>query len=384
MDAGWLQGKQVAITGRLASMSRTEAAELIRGCGGQVIGSITRQTGVLIVGQGGEPLGKDGNLTARLRKARRFEKRGYPIRIVAEEEFLARLGLESHVTVHRLYTRAQVCRILRIPPGRLRGWLRAGLVRPRETVHGVCYFDYRQVSWARTLCDLSRAGVRVERIQRSLEHLRRWLPEVEQPLAQLGLLAQDGALLVRLENGQLTEPTGQPRLDFDDGALHRVIESPAPVVSADVWFDRGCELEQLGRLTEAADAYREALLAGGPDADACFNLANVLSALGQTAQAMERYRQAVEIDPRFAEAWNNLANVLAQVGDIEAALFAYGKALEIVPGRADTHYNLADTLDQAGRAVEACVHWKAYLQADACSSHARYAQQRLAATGAAR
>jgi hypothetical protein len=64
-----------------------------------------------------------------------------------------------------------------------------------------------QRTWAKTLCELAQAGVRPEQIRRNLEQLQRWLP-VEQPLAQLVLLEQDGQLLVRLEDGQLAEPTG--------------------------------------------------------------------------------------------------------------------------------------------------------------------------------
>jgi tetratricopeptide (TPR) repeat protein len=347
-ERDWLRGKQVAISGRLASMSRSEAAALIATHGGQVVAGLTRTTDWLLVGQGGEPLDHDGRLTARLQKAQQLQRRGYPIGILPEEDFLAWVGLDSRGEIHRLYTTIQMCRILRLPPQRLRSWLRVGLVQPVETVQGIAYFDYQQVSWARTLCELTRAGVRPEQIRRSLEQLRRWLP-VERPLAQLGLLEQNGQLLVRLESGQLAEPSGQRHFDFAADTAPEVVEAAPRQRTAEQWFETGCDLEVAGHLPQAADAYRQALLVGGPDANVCYNLANVLYHLGDKGQAAERYRQAVEVNPGFAEAWNNLGNVLGDLEQYEEAIAAYRQALKLNPQWGDAHYNLAVTLDQLKR-----------------------------------
>jgi tetratricopeptide (TPR) repeat protein len=376
MDADWLRGKQVAITGRLASMSRTEADALIRAHGGQVVASVNRRTSFVVVGE--QPLDKDGCVTSQLRRAHRLEQRGHAIAIVPEQDFLGRLGFASRV--HGLYTATQACQILRVSPHRIQAWLRAGLIQAHETVQGVCYFDYHQLSWTKTLCALTRAGVGVERIQRSLELLKHWLPEVEQPLARLGLLADGDRLLVRLEDGQLAEPSGQRHLDFDDAAPPDALRSPAVPSSADDWFNRGCDLEEQGEFSDAADAYRRALEVGGPCADTCFNLANVLNGLGQNAQAVERYRQAIEIDPAFAPAWNNLGNVLAELGERDVAVRAYRRALELAPYCADTHFNLADTLDEMGNAAEARQQWQVFLRHARDSATASYARSRLAAS----
>ena len=59
-------------------------------------------------------------------------------------------------------------RLLQIPGDRLRAWLEAGLIQPAQTHHGIAYFDFRQVTGAKTLCDLVRAGVTVKRLRRSL------------------------------------------------------------------------------------------------------------------------------------------------------------------------------------------------------------------------
>ena len=57
--ANWLEGKRVAVAGRLASMTRAEAAELIVAHGGIVARTVTRSPTIVIVGRDGWPLGEN-------------------------------------------------------------------------------------------------------------------------------------------------------------------------------------------------------------------------------------------------------------------------------------------------------------------------------------
>ena len=372
-----LKGKRVTFTGRLASMNRAEAVALVRAHGGIFVSNLSRRTSMLVVGQDGWPLQKDGRLTSKLRCARAFERAGQRITILSEEEFLTRLGLEAHTEeVRRLYSTAQLSSLLKIPGDRVRRWLTAGLIRAVETVDGVSYFDYQQVVSARTLCDLIQAGVGANRLRRSIEQMKTWLNNVESPLLQLAVMEQSGELLVRLKDG-LVEPTGQRRLDFD--VAHEPVSLPQPTATAVNWFDLGCEHEDSGQLSDAADAYRQALAVGGPDAVACYNLANCLYAMGQKELAAERYSQAAETDGSFAEAWNNLGVVLVELGKPKEAVTSFGRALLANPHYADAHYNLADLLDSVGDAAAASVHWRAYLSQDRQSRWASHAQKRLTA-----
>jgi tetratricopeptide (TPR) repeat protein len=401
---------RVAFTGRLASMTRREAAELVANHGGEFVAAVTRRTSLLVVGQEGWPLEKDGRLTRKLLRARRFKHYGHPITVLPEQDLLATCGLASNCQregIHQLYNPAQLCQILRLPRERLRAWMRAGLIQPVETIDGVSYFGFQQVTGAKTLWDLARAGVTPQRIRRSLEQLRIWMPSVDQPLSQLAIIERDGAMLVRLEEGQLAEPAGQLQFDFaEDDETARTEDketrrqgdretrtpsksgpcslSPCLQVSlsseqgtADEWFALGCEQEDAGQLSEAAQAYRQALLTGGPDAIISYNLANVLYALGQKEPAAERFHQVVEINPGFAEAWNNLGNVLAELARNDEAVHAYRKAMEANAYYPDAVYNLADLLDQLGCHQEAAQHWRAYLRQDTNSPWGDYARQRL-------
>jgi tetratricopeptide (TPR) repeat protein len=364
-----LAGQKVAFTGKLAALTLAEARALLRACGAEWVPSVSAQTTLLIVGQNGFPLRKDGRLTRNLQVARRLQ-RTHAIAIVNEADWLAGLGAAGMST-------AQLSQMLQVPGQRIRAWVSGGLIQPTTSVLGVHFFDFRQVSWAKTLCRLDKAGVTPERIRRSLEQLREWLPDVDQPLAQLAVLESDGQLLVRLGDGQLAEPTGQGLFDFTDENPSTLNAGPQPRTAA-AYFLQGSNLEQAGRLTEAAQAYHLALMFGGPDPAICFNLGNVLYALGKKDQALERFAQAVDGDPSLAAAWLNLGNLLTEREQFTEAVAAYERVLALEPLHADAHYNLADTLDHLGREAEAVPHWRSYLRQDATSAWAEYAKRRLA------
>jgi hypothetical protein len=66
-----------------------------------------------------------------------------------------------------------------------------------DSYHGVHCFHFRQVSLAKTLCKFVEAGISTRRIQKSLQQLKAWMPDLAQPLCQLAVLEKDGKLLVR-------------------------------------------------------------------------------------------------------------------------------------------------------------------------------------------
>jgi tetratricopeptide (TPR) repeat protein len=379
VDRELLKGKQVAFTGRLASMSRAEAAALVRAHGGLFVSTISRRTSVLVVGQDGWPLQPDGRLSNKLRKTQSLQRAGHRITVLSEEDLLARIGLLPQTeSVRRLYSTAQLSRLLKVPGDRLRRWMKEGLIHSVETVNGVSHFDYRQVVSARTLCDLFQAGVTPDRLRRSIRQLRTWMPNVDQPLLQLAVLERNGELLVRLDDG-LAEPTGQLRFDFADPADQPSVSLSRPPATAEQWFEQGCQHEESGQFSEAVVAYRRALFVGGASPNVCFNLANALYCLGKKEQALERYYQAVEGDHEFTEAWNNLGALLADCGRTEEAVTALEQALALNPQYADAHYNLADLLEDTGRSADALEHWQAYVAQDQQSEWGRHARGRLAA-----
>ncbi len=281
----------------------------------------------------------------------------------------------------KLYTTRMLSQILQVSEDRLRAWVKAGLIKPAKIDRGVPQFEFRQVAGAKSLCDLLASGVTLGRVRRSLEHLRTWMPDVEQPLEQITVIERSGRLLVRLERGELAETDGgQYHFDFagePDPAASPMKIIPGPRTASE-WFEQGLEQERHGYLAEAAGSFRQALLNGGPDATICFDLANVLRSLGERQQAMERYLQSVEIDPHFSDAWNNLGLCLGELGKLEESCSAFRRAVDADGDNYRAHYNLADTLDELGRERDAAAHWRKFLHFDSDSQQAQHARERLA------
>jgi tetratricopeptide (TPR) repeat protein len=380
-DAWLFNGARVAFTGRLASMIRADGAALVRKHGGCPVSSVTHRTSFLVVGQDGWPLQEDGRLTNKLRNAQSLNRAGYKITVIAEEEFLSRFGLEPPPEgVRRLYSTAQLSRLLKIPGDRLRKWMAAGLIQAVDSVNGISVFDYTQIVNARTLAGLLHAGVNADRLRRSIRQMKSWLGDVQQPLLQLSVLEKNGELLVRLEDG-LAEPTGQRHFDFADPIEQPTVTLMDGGATADEWFEQACKYEDAGRTEEAVKAYREALRVGGPDAFTYFNMANALSVLGKKERAIERYSQCVELAPEFTRAWNNLGVLLSDADRPKEAASAFERALKANPQYSDAHYNLGDLLDETGSEAAARVHWRAYLRHDQQSEWAAHARKRLSGIG---
>jgi tetratricopeptide (TPR) repeat protein len=376
-----LDGKHVVFTGRLASMPRGDAAALVTARGGVCERDVSKKTAIVIVGQEGWPLRKDGRVSQKLVAAKRQQSLGQALVIVTEEEWLSDLGLhEQSEGIHRRFTSVQLGRLLKLPRQRLTAWIRAGLIEPAETIDGVHVFDFQQVASLRTLWEMTKAGVSHRQLKQSFERLSRWLPNLGSP-ATLALLEQDGHILVRLDEG-LADSTGQLQFDFADDETAVLnppseLHAPAGEPSADDWYHRGIEFEATGDLAQAARAYRTALFIGAPTAAMAFNLGNALYALGQVSGAAERFRHAVELDHDFLEAWNNLGNALCDLGDSADAIEAFRRALALGPNYADSHYNIAEALSDIGQIDEACEHWRAYLRLEPIGEWAAYARRRL-------
>jgi tetratricopeptide (TPR) repeat protein len=353
-----LTGLELAITGRLASMRRDEALERIAAAGATYVASPSSTTHLLVVGQGGP-----------------------------EEVFLSRLGLEERLgELDRLFTTAQLARMLDVPQSELRAWVRHQLIRPVKEVRRLAFFDFRQVAGAKALARLAASGVSPGRIRRSLAQLEGWWPSTGASLAQLEVIeaedARGGSLFVRTNEGSLAETSGQLRLDFDapgelDAEADPALDAPG---RDELWFRRGIQLEEEDRPEEAVVAYAKALEAGDPSAELAFNLGNLLYALERPADAAPCLALATEIDEDYVEAWNNLGNALAATGDQQAAVDAFERALAIEPDYPDAHFNLAETLATLGRTGDARNHWRAYLELDPHSEWALEVRARLRRT----
>lgn len=406
-----LLGARVALVGKLAGMSRRDAQKLIRRHGGVPVELFEPDVQTAVVGDGESPL-EGADWTRELEAAVQRAAGIATLEVITETQLWQRLGLlEAQHDIHRLYTPAMLAELLGVPLAVVRRWHRRGLIVPAREVRRLPYFDFCEVATARRMAELVAAGVSPQAIERKLAELARFVPSVARPLAQLSVIVEGKQLLLRQGEG-LIAPGGQIWFDFEaapqtspndpaspdaessesaplsghlsirgftprgEGDARREISAATPT-AAELTVEAAA-LEEGGQLAAAADMYRAALAAEGPDPQICFALAEILYRLGDAAAARERYYMTIELDQEYVEARANLGCVLSELGERELAVAAFQGALAFHEEYADVHFHLARTLDDLELAAEADHHWRTFLELAPESPWAAIARQRLA------
>jgi len=384
-------GLRTAIVGKLAGMTKAGARKLLVAKGATVVDELDAEVRLIVVGEQDLP---PADLAEQIE---RVVPQASAVRVVSETELWEALGIvEPQQQMHRLYTPAMLGELLGVPTSIVRRWQRRGLIKPAREVRKLPYFDFHEVQTARQLVRLLAGGASPATIEKQLQALGRLLPTVERPLAQLSVIVEGGALLLRQGDG-LLESGGQYRFDFgtdeDDvgeaapesvaaeaGLRNEKSSSPpmsymplpdlpgdlAPPKSAKRLVKLAADIEEAGRLAEAADLYRAALATGGQEsnwnAETCFALADVLYRLGDLGGARERYFMAVELNEDYVEARANLGCLLVEEKRFDLAIAAFEGALRYHDDYADVRYHLARALDEVGARDAAETHWRAFLE----------------------
>jgi DNA-binding transcriptional MerR regulator len=264
----------------------------------------------------------------------------------------------------RSYSVRDVERVLQLAPDTTRSLIRAGFVHPARGPRREYRFSFQDLIVLRTARALIEARIPKKRIRRSLESLRRNLPE-SMPLSGLAISAVGDHVVVRDGDARWQVDSGQYLLGLDvslqDGVL-RVVEhkqvaaEPAP---ARDWFAQALTLE--GSDPDGAlAAYRQAVDTDPHNAAAWTNWGRLLHERGRTDEADEVYRRALaQIGPDPLLLFNQ-GVLLEDLGKSAAALAAYQTALEEDPDLADCHYNLARLYEALGKPQHAIRHLGQY------------------------
>src|SRR6202045_2518484 len=160
----------------------------------------------------------------------------------------------------RSYSVSDVERVLHLSRSTIRGLVAAGFVTPERGARREYRFSFRDLIVLRTARALIEAKVPRKRIRRSLEDLRRHLPDTV-PLSGLSICAVGERVVVRDGKARWQADNGQYLLGLDvaleNGVLHMVERSEvssnggingtnghetAPK-TAEQWFNEGLELE---------------------------------------------------------------------------------------------------------------------------------------------
>ena len=268
------------------------------------------------------------------------------------------------------YSTKDVATLLGLSAERVRSYVRAGFLSPRQGPRGEYYFSFQDLVLLRTAKGLLAANVPRRRVRIALENLREQLPH-DQPLTGVRISAQGHHVVVRDGRDVWNPESGQAVFDFELSELAREAatltlytppadpgEREEPETAAD-WYVRGCFLED-DSPEEALAAYRRALELDPGLADAHLNLGRLLHEQGSTLEAEHCYRQALTARPEDATAAYNLGVALQDLGRLEAAAEAYENALELDRTLADAHYNLAGIYEELGQREAAFRHLRTY------------------------
>jgi tetratricopeptide (TPR) repeat protein len=329
----------VAFTGKLSTLSRKQAHQLVTRLGGTPVDEVTARTTLLVVGSEGAGQPDRGH---KLRKARLINGENPDrIRILDEDAFCRLTGLPAPSDLRQQYY--ALSDILAMYPtlreDQLRGLQKWQLIRAVAHTHTETYFAFPDLPIIRQVATELERGVKLGVILRALQASR---------------------------HGQLTFDF---RLDAEPARIVRLRppSTPSDVSVADTtvaerYFLDASALDagDPARQEDAARAYRRALEADPGLVPALVNLANIHYARGDLVEAEALYARAISIAPSVFEAHFNLGNVYHDVGRLDEAERCYHEALQLNPDYADGHFYLAVTLEKLGRSPDAKPHWRAY------------------------
>lgn len=259
------------------------------------------------------------------------------------------------------YTIRDVERVLRLSRSTIRGLIEGGFVAPARGPRQQYRFSFQDMIVLSAARALIEAKVPRKRIRRSLEDLRRHLPET-MPLSGLSISAIGDRVVVRDGAAHFQVDDGQYVLGFDvsvDKGVLRVVErkqEPEPREKApEDWFAKGLELEEVD-WRAACDAYERAVKDDPTNSAAWINWGRLLHERKQVREAERIYRRALEACGPDALLLFNLGVLLDDLGRMDAALETYQLAVAEDPNLADCHYNLARLYEAMGKSQHAIRH----------------------------
>ncbi|MEM7457051.1 MAG: tetratricopeptide repeat protein [Planctomycetota bacterium] len=389
--------RRVAFVGKLGSMNRKQARQVIREKGGSVTERVDPSVDLIVIGADQLPV-TDGQLLddTIIDAAERGD-----LRIISETELWQELGHVDESAEASLYTPAMLAHLLNLPISTIRRWIRRGLIKPVKQFKNLSYFDFQEVASARNIAGLIAEGNSPKSIESKLSKLAQLYPHLDRPLSQLSVIISGRDVLLRQGQGLVAPGGGQMLFDFDADisedagtipmpgpaviSIHTSLDEPEAALSSSTeglttrqeFMQLAIELEDAEQLESATEVYRTMGLAIGPSAEASFRLAEILYLQGNLQAARERYYTAIELDGGFVEARASLGCVLVELGQKELAVSAFRGALEHHEEYPDVHFHLARLLDEQKEREKAETHWRRFLDLAPVSPWAIEARERL-------
>ena len=355
-STGVFTGQQVVFTGKLSSLGRREAQQLVERLGGEVRDEVSAKTTMLVVGAEGfgsreEAEGEQTDKSRKLRKAALInEKAPEQIRVVAEDEFCRLAGVPSRSDLKRqFYSVRDICAMYPIiRDEHVRYMEQWGLARPVARTNADRFYEFTDLLLFKQAADKLAQGLPVRSVLRQLQ------------VERSGQLAFDFRAVAA--GGGQARVVALPRRPAAPPPQPSFAADPQEALAAK-YFIEGAALDEPGDADQqerAASAYRKALVIDPDLVPAIVNLANIHYARDELIEAQALYERAIILDPECFEAHFNLGNIHHDLGRYDEALVCYRDAVTLKADFADAHFYLAVTLEKMGQSQQAKPHWKAY------------------------
>ncbi len=343
----------VVFTGKLASLSRHAAQEIVVRLGGVAPPRVTPGTTFLVMGE-------EGYLTEiaksnKLKRAEEINAQGGNVRIISESEFLQMAGRESKVTLEmKYYSLERIQRVYpRLRPDLVRYFAHWGLFTPAVKTNAQQYYEFKDLLTFRQIDELLAHKLPLREVAKRVVEMRR--------------------------------PTPQTSLQFETTTRSQgvilTLQKPAkePPRTAEEWYEIGFKSDgNPETYDEAIGAYEQALELAPTYVDALINLANLYFHKSALPRALALLEKALQFEENNYLVCYNLANLYDENGQLERAVQLYQRALLLFPNYEPALFNLAVAYEKLGQHVPAKSYWKKYLDIEPEGEWAVIAKEHLA------
>ncbi len=291
----------------------------------------------------------------------------------------------SREPITDMFTQSEIARLLDVSPARLRTLDRSGIVSPSGKRRGRRAYTFADLIQLRTAQSLLDGKVRLRDVSRAMTVLKKSLPRIARPLAELRIVSDGRSIVVRTQDGDFEPLSGQMVLDFEVQDLRddvvRVLRPTAGRDRARTAYElylRASELDEDPKtLDEAQTLYERAIELDPWLTIAYTNLGNICFRRQDVEGAEKMYRRALEIDIKQPEAQYNLGYVMLERGKAGEAIPLFLGAIEADPKFADAYFNLAMAYEQLGEAEKARPYWTNYIQLEPSGTWTEIAKRHL-------
>gem|GEM_PF-278769 len=284
-----------------------------------------------------------------------------------------------------VFSRKEVCRLLKIDNRQLKSWERQRLIPELPQ------YKFTDLLKLKRLVKLRSEHAHPRLVRTAMQALDNYLKQLPDSGDDVQIYKDGRRVRIQIGKHRLEPGSGQMLFDFAEEEISKLFHLPAAPgnaakmaqrlrdkLEADRWFEHALELEQSGAPYEdVIAAYLKTIELDPKSAGALVNLGTVFFNGHAWADAEEHYIKALEIDPDYALAHFNLGNLYDEQDDLINAETHYVAALRLHPNYADAHYNMALLYQGTRDLIRAVRHWRAYLKLDTTSSWSKVARREL-------